>query len=160
MKNRLKKYSLKVLSIERLKIEKTLIISFLVCLSVLIIAQLLMVNSEIRTFLTQEERVEGVFMDNSGVLYDKGFLVMELINKESMNDVWIMVNGERVANFYKKQVSISVKDSDLVEIDARTTNSPAKVRVSSFSSNVKLLIDNSGKEFDKNIGIIARVRIK
>ncbi len=161
MKNKRKRPKLKILSLEGPKVERLLITCFLVCLVILVTAQILMINPDIRVFLTGEEKVEGVFLDKTDVLYDKGVVVIELVNHESMNNLWVMVNGTRTVSFNGgRQVSIQVRDADLIEIDGTEVKAPVKVRVSSSSSDVDLLIDNSDLEVNGNIGVLARARLK
>ncbi len=161
MKNRRKRPGLKILSLEGPKVEKFLLICFLVCLVLLVAAQILMTNPDIRVLLTGEEKVEGVFLDKTDVLYDKGVLVIELVNHESMDNLWVMVNGTRAVSFDgDRQVSVQVRDADLIEVDGTEVEAPVKVRVSSCSSDVELLIDNSVLEVNGNIGVLARARLK
>lgn len=150
----------RILDISKYKIESILIISFSVCFVLLVIAQLLMTNPGTRVLLTREEEVEGVFLEKSDELYNKGVLIVELQSHDKMEGLWVCVNGQRAVRFSSKQISLSVKDADLIEVDGTEVSEPVRVKVVSCSNNVRLPIDNSGLKIDKNIGVLARVRLK
>jgi hypothetical protein len=161
MKDGKKKTSLRIFSFNGRKLERILIICFTICVLLLITAQFLMTNPSIRVFLTQEENAEGAFFEQSGTIYDKGILSIELIDSARLrDDAWVLVNGLKVTNFTQKQVSISVKDGDLVEIDGTKVSNAFAVKVSSYSSNAKLIIDNSSLVVNRSIGVLARVKLK
>jgi len=159
MKNK-KISTLKIFKFEGVKIEKILVITFTVCFCLLIISQFLMQNPNIRMFLTQEEAVEGAFLDKADELYDKGLIVLEIETCNNMEDTWVLVNGQKVTCFKKSQISLSVKDNDLVEIDGTKANNVFRAKITSCSENINLLIDNSGMDINRNISILARVKLK
>ena len=160
MKKNIKKLPIKILKLEGVKIEKLFLVIFIICFLALLIAQALMTNLNIRSILTQEEKVEGVFLGKSDQLFSKGIMTLDLVNCENADNVWVLVNGERTESFYKKQISISVRDSDLVEIDGTESDEPVKLKVDSCSKNVRLTIDNSVLEINKNIAVLARTKVK
>lgn len=153
------RFPIKVINFNNIKIEKVLIGGFAICFTILIIAQLLMLNRDIRVFLTQEKKVEGVILIGSGAVYSKGVIVLELDDLDGAENVWILVNGKKVANFRNKQATISVKDDDLIEIDATQITEKVRVKVVSYSNNVKFLINNNYLECEKNIKVLARVKV-
>lgn len=159
MKNK-KISTLKIFKFEDVKIERILVITFTVCFCLLIISQLLMQDSNMRMFLTQEEAVEGAFLDKSNGMYDKGLIVLEIETCDNMEDTWVLVNGQKVTCFKKSQLSLSVKHNDLIEIDGTKANDVFRANITSCSENVRLLIDNSGMEINKNIAVLARVKLK
>ncbi len=160
MNKKKKSLSFRFFKVEGVKIERLLIIIFSICFALLILAQVLMTFPNARMFLTQEEKVEGVFLEKSDALYDKGVVVIELINHERIDAAWVLVNGQKKVNFTGKQVSISVKDTDLIEVDGTKVDGIIKVRIASCSTNIDLLIDNSVLDIDGNIGVLARARLK
>lgn len=160
MNNKKNKPGIKVLNIEGLKIERALTITLCTCFMVVIAAQLFMTFPNLRMFLTQEDKVEGVFLEKNDTLYNKGTLLIELVDCERMDGAWVLVNGRKAADFSSKQVSITVKDADLIEIDGTKARYPFKAKVASYNSNINLLTDNSTLDIDGNIGILARIKLK
>ena len=160
MKDQKKKTSLRIFSFNGKKLERILITCFAICVLLLITTQFLMTNPNIRVFLTQEENAEGAFFEQSEIIYDKGIVSIELVDSASMESAWVLVNGLKVSNFTQKQVSISVKDGDLVEIDGTQVSDNLEVKISSYSSNAILTIDNSNLAINRNIGVLARVKLK
>lgn len=157
MKNRI---SFKIINLENKQIERKIIILSVICLSLLASVQLLMTNPFVRNVLTQEEKVEGVFIRNSQDMIEKGTLVLELVDCNKMDRLWVMVNGQRIARFSGKQIILPVSNGELIEIDGTDTNKPVKVKISSFSKNISLLINNSILDIEKNIAVLARVSVK
>ncbi|MGE5474764.1 MAG: hypothetical protein ACM3UU_11145 [Ignavibacteriales bacterium] len=127
--------------------------------ALLIIIQIIMMNPFARNVLTQEEKVEGVFLQKSNEAIDKGELVLELVNCNSMDKLWVMVNGKRVARFLGNRVRISVCDGELIEIDSTETSKSAKVKIASFSNNLSIEKSHNVIETQKNIETIARIRV-
>ena len=155
-----KKSPFKVINLENKKIEKTLVLSSIVCFCLLLLIQMLMINPSARNILTQEEKVEGVFLNNSNVLMNKETILIELENESKMDSLWVMINGERTARFSGKNITLPVSDGELIEIDGTGTNKMAKVNIKSRSDDVILVIDNSTLEVNGNIGVLARIKIK
>lgn len=154
------KLPFKIINLENKKIEKRIVTLSIICFFLLIAIQVLMINPLARNILTQEEKVEGVFLQNSTETIDRGTLVLELVDCSSMNTLWVMVNGQRIGRFSGTQVILPVEDGELIEIDSTEINNSAKVRIVSYSKNISLLINNSPLEVQKNIAVLARVRIK
>jgi len=154
------KLPFKIINLENKLIEKRLILLSMICFVLLIAIQVIMTNPSARNLLTQEEKVEGVFLQNSTETIDKGTLVLELVDCSSMNTLWVMVNGQRVGRFSGKQVILPVSDGELIEIDGTDSNSSAKVKIASYTKNITLLINKSILETGRNITVLARVRIK
>ncbi|MGE5329747.1 MAG: hypothetical protein ACM3KR_09600 [Deltaproteobacteria bacterium] len=154
------KIPFKIINLENKRIEKRIIILSVICFSLLIVIQTLMMNPLARNLLTQEEKVEGVFLQKSTENIDKGTIVLELVDCNSMDKLWVMVNGQRVARFSGKKVTLTVSNNELIEIDSTGINASARVKIASFSKNIAFLINNSTLEVNKNIAVIARVKIK
>jgi len=150
----------KIINLENKQIEKRIIILSIICFSLLIAIQVLMTNPSARNFLTKEERVEGVFLQESTQIIEQGTLVFELVDCSRMDKLWVMVNGQRIARFSGKQIILSVSNNELIEIDSTDTNDSAKVKIASYSKNISLLINNSVLKTEKNIAPIARVKIE
>lgn len=153
------KLPFKIINLENKQIEKRLVLLSIICFVLLITVQVVMTNPSARNILTQEEEVEGVFLQKSGQIADQETIVIELVDLKSMGNLWVMVNGKRIARFSGKRVTLSVSDGELIEIDSTDTNTPAKVRIAEFSKNVILSMSKDVLETKKNIAVLARIRI-
>lgn len=153
------KFPFKIINLENQQIEKRLILLSIFSFALLIIIQIIMMNPFARNVLTQEEKVEGVFLQKSNEAIDKGELVLELVNCNSMDKLWVMVNGKRVARFLGNRVRISVCDGELIEIDSTETSKSAKVKIASFGNNLSIEKSRNVIETQRNIETIARIRV-
>ena|SRR5690554_4462053 len=109
------------------KLERILINIMVIALIFLISFQILMKNEEtyykIKNF---EVMVKGFFNNNQQSIEvvnplndEAGVIAIEILGGFKLPHVWVLVNGEKVANFENNTVELSVNESDLIEIDSR-----------------------------------------
>lgn len=143
-----------------LSIEKILFITFAITFTIMIIVQAALLNPDVRTFLAIDAGLEGSPLEVEEYLYEEGIVVLKLLNYESCHNLKVLINGDEWARFSEKELSLLVKDGDVIELDGSNFSKPVEVGIASNSSNVYL--DSTDKEFKVNSTKkkLARVRIK
>lgn len=92
--------------------------------------------------------------------FDKGIIVLELENKDLTN-VEILVNGEKVNDFSKKdEIAIKVYNNDLIEIDGTKYVDAVKIKVVGISKNIEYPVLNTVINTSQSIEILSKVRLK
>lgn len=112
------------------KIEKLLIRLTFLGLFSLFIFQILLVNDDIRRFLSLTEKLEGEEIESSLPAFGSSFseeeifgkedisgtITIALLDEESKPEVELIINGYVVAFFEEAQIKLKVYDGDIIEI--------------------------------------------
>lgn len=119
------------------------------------IFQLLMIDDNVRAFLSSTEKFEGINLNTN--LSDKAKITIEVVGENSARNSFILVDGEPVANFSSKSISIDVKPNQLLEIDGTKNDKELFFKITDVSDNViepqKTYIIRVNKNIEK-IGIV------
>jgi len=127
--------------------------------ALLLTAQLALTIPGARTVLTFVDRLEGVG-DSSGVTTALGEIKLTLDGIEPSSSIDVLQNGRSVMFFYDREISLTVSDNSVIEIDGTSINTPFTVRVSKLSDNIKIENDAVSVEVNSNISILGRIFIK
>lgn len=114
------------------------------------------VENKVREFLNLKEPEKVVEVTNF-IDEKRGYLTVDLLQDLNLPQVWLVKNGERVANFSKGIVRITVKEGDLITIDSRYYPEPLWFQITSLSSSIKTW--QVGQQFrtsgqEKIIGVV------
>jgi hypothetical protein len=163
------------------KLEKYLFKFTLVCISVLIGTQLLMFQDNFRHSFSQLDYVEGTsLITQENVSAEPSWvevaqsrlaavslfmnhrksrsLVLSMIEPQNSDDIWVMVNGAKIANFHDGEVSFLVYEGDYVEIDCSSLHKIARFIVKVPHDD--LMTPTNGMTFDGVGSIIAVGKVK
>ena len=118
-----------------------------VCLAVLLVAQLLLFPESSRRYLSRVDRLEGdpvtwqtplvaeaPLVISEGVTVANPFsrlrpgktVVIRMVRPPAHPEVYALVNGERTASFAAGEARVSVFDGDYIEIDASRLPAPGQ----------------------------------
>lgn len=120
----------------RINFERLLFISFIVTFILLIFVQAALMSPSVRTFMSVNNGYEGVPLGPEEYLYKEGQLELETSETENAGELKILINGDEAAAFTSKNISINVKDGDVVEIDGSTVQESVEVGITSKSTNI------------------------
>lgn len=137
-------------------ISKGLVLLF----TALIIAQLLLLNQTVKTFISRTDKLEGISIADSQLFIKKGEMELSLENGSSLSTLAFYINGDKTAAASGKSVKLQVKDSDIIEVSGAGYDDLAILKVTSVSDNV--IVPELGKLIyvNNNLVMIDRVRLK
>ncbi len=128
------------------RLERFFINLVLIILILLISVQLLMRNDSAYSKLkVMEVSIKNFFQDQAvmegfrpgQLIVEEGVINIELLQTYSLPQVWLVKNGQRVANFAEGSVEIRVKEGDLLVLDCSFCPDPLWFKVGEISSNIK-----------------------
>lgn len=146
------------------KVEGFLINLLVIILIILISSQFLMKNEvayqrikelevTARSWLNQERVVEVT----QPLPTEAAYLTVDLLQDLSLPQVWLLKNGERVANFRQGVVRIKVKEGDLISLDTSYYSQALWFEITALSANINTWAP--GKQFrsyreEKVLGVV------
>jgi hypothetical protein len=139
----------------KISFERAVFLVFILAFSVLIIAQMLLFTPSTRVFLTQNGELDGKPLGIEEYLYNKGEIVLQSIADENLK---VLVNGDEIAAFKSSNVTLPVRDGDVVEIDGSALKKDVEVRIISKSDNV--IVDNTEEKIKVNSDVKILTKIK
>jgi len=122
------------------RVEDVLMRLIIICIAALLLSQILLLKEGTRLYLSKVDKMEGedltstmplyadtplqiteettVFKDYQNLLRKSEVIVIRMIKNSNNPNVFIMVNGKKIADFGKGDSKLTVYDGDYVEIDA------------------------------------------
>ncbi len=128
-----------------INIERTLLTSFILLFILLIISQIALTNPFIRAEIFINEEIEGTPLKSEEFLYKQGELTFKSLGKGNKQDAKILVNGDEKAAFLEDEITIKVRDGDIIEIDGSESPDYIDILIISKSDNIKT--DCLGQKF-------------
>jgi len=127
-------------------------------LLLIVLIQFLMTDDHIRSALNMTEKNEGISLNT--YLSEKGYVTIEVIDKEQAKNSYILINGDPIANFTNKFVEVEVKQNEILEIDSTKESEPIYFKITNTSDNVIEPQKTTIIYTDKNIKKICMVVLK
>jgi hypothetical protein len=163
------------------KWEKYLFKFTVVCIGVLIGTQMLMFQDTFRHYFSQLDHVEGTsLITQENVSTESSWfevaqsrlaavslfmnrrksksLVLRMVEPKTSDDVWVMVNGAKIANFHDGEVNLLVYEGDYVEIDSSILYKKSRFIVKVPHGD--LVTPTDGMTFDGVGSVIAVGKVK
>jgi hypothetical protein len=148
------------------KVEKGLIRVVIIGVVLMVMVQALMTREQYRIFLSWGEKLEGQSLNYpvSVTKQDENkpsasqakpaetFMNISADMSSSLPKAIILVNGKQSGNFSNQEISLKLKDGDVVEIDSRYYNFPINYKITSSSDN--LAYPDKGKKYTSNQSIV------
>jgi hypothetical protein len=116
--------------------ERILFFLFLITFSIMLLAQVIMIDPSARAFMIVGSEMEGLPLGEEEYLYTEGTIALILTSSDFQPDLKVLVNGIEAASFATQKVNIPVKDGDVVEIDGSALEDEQAVEVISQSKNI------------------------
>ncbi len=139
--------------------ENILFSTCILCFVVLILVQVVLVVPSLRNILHISDKSIGMPLNGDEYLYDQGQITLEMIGEEPDPTVRILVNGDNVAQFDSNEMTISVKDGDVVEIDGSQSLVEHIVKVESVTTNINSHCTNAVANIQSNIKRLVKIQI-
>lgn len=131
-----------------------LIICFSFVLTVLF--QILLMNDSVKEKVSTIYRLESQYVYSEQKL-PKGNVFIEISSPDS--SVYVLQNGETIADFSKKECRIDVFDNSVIEIDGRNSETDFEIKIKSLSDNLEGYYENKVK-ISRNIVVLGRFFVK
>lgn len=92
------------------------------------------IESSIRTVFSENKLTEVInYIEED----EEGYIIIDLMQDYSLPQVWLVKNGERIANFSKGIVTLTVKSGDLLVLDCRFFEGPLWFEITDISSDIR-----------------------
>lgn len=131
---------------------------FGVCVLALLVVQLVLTTPRAREAMAGRMGGVGVAGETVGVLLGELVLSLEGVNPSS--GIRILQNGVPITVFNQQVVTVMVEDNSLIEIDGMDIRDSFRVRVDSYSENMRLVEGVQEIEVDGGIVVLDRVLVK
>lgn len=143
----------------KINAERFLFLSFIIIFAIMIVVQAALMNPVVRTSLSLNDELEGKPLGIEEYIYNEGTVNIYLLNMTKNPQVKILVNGEEVGAFDENSKVISVKDGDVVEIDASAVFADIEVAIRQNSGNISAECVDKGIIVNSDIKKLTRIRI-
>lgn len=140
--------------------ENILFSTCILCFVVLIIVQVVLVVPSFRSALNITDKSIGLPLNGDEYLYDQGQITIKMMGEEPDPSVRVLINGDNVTQFDNTEMTLNVRDGDVVEIDGSQSFAGHIVRVESTTTNIDGKCKNALVNIEKNIKTLVKVRIK
>lgn len=131
--------------------EKILFVSCVAAFLLLVIIQTAMLTPSLQAFLEEQNSLEGQPLGVEEYLFEEGSISLQLVDAQCRYDLKVLVNGDEAAVFSEKNVTIGVRDGDVIGLDTGNGKETVEVLVTSASDNV--ITKCVGKKYKAKPGI-------
>lgn len=141
-------------------IERVLFFAFVCIFIAIIFVQGTLLNPSLRPYLIKDEMADGRPLASEEYLYREGEISIALLESENNEDLKLLVNGDEVAVFNQNRITLSVKDGDVIEVDASLTERETELEIISASENISGVEVGKKIKVNSNIEEITRISIE
>lgn len=140
--------------------EKILFFAFLCLFIAIVFIQGTLLNPSLRSYLIKDEEINGRPLGSEEYLYKEGVISIALLANENNEDLKLLVNGDEVAVFSQNLITLTVKDGDVIEVDASSIDNEAELEIISASENIAGVEVGKKIKVNANIEEITRISIE
>ena len=140
--------------------EKILFFAFLCLVIAIVFIQGTLLNPSLRSYLIKDEEINGRPLGSEEYLYKEGVISIALLANENNEDLKLLVNGDEVAVFSQNLITLTVKDGDVIEVDASSIDNEAELEIISASENIAGVEVGKKIKVNANIEEITRISIE
>lgn len=129
-------------------------------LAALIIAQAILVNQTLRTFVSRTDRLEGKSIAESQLFIKRGEIEISAENIPTLSPLVFYINGKSVGAPLSRTIMLEVKDNDVLEVSGGGYDSTVILKVTAVSEN--MIVPEAGKLIyvNNNLVMVDRVRLR
>ncbi len=143
------------------KTEKLLLRAVIIGMLVLVSLQFVMLNQSARVFLNYATTLEGGPLEEARMLTNEGSIFIMLENEHLFPQAKLLLNGEPAAIFDKREIQLTVRNNDVLELDASKANDEfIYICIAGISDNVVQPSIGLRIKAKNKIELISRVRLK
>ncbi|MHB8926319.1 MAG: hypothetical protein ACYC9Q_01475 [Bacillota bacterium] len=158
------------------RVEGTLLRATIAACVLLVVAQFLLTKDDARRLLSYVDRLEGVSLNSAlgdtpasqtaaGRREEQGppqpgtpAITLRLAGRRSARLAVVLVNGNPVARFSGQEVTVGVKNGDLLEVDGADYRTELRFVVVRVSGGVAEPAPGTSAATRRNIAVIGRVK--
>ncbi len=141
-----------------INVHKTYRLVMTALVAALLLTQLALTSPAARSALTFTDRLEGVSGDGRASML--GEIKLTLVGAAPSSEIEVLQNGQTIAFFFDREVTLTVSDNSVIEIDGRASKEPFVVNVHTVSPNITIENSVTAAEVRSNIALIGRVFVK
>jgi hypothetical protein len=131
-----------------------------IVLSLLLLSQFVLTTPGVRAVLTYIDKFEGIYANSQAARPTLVEITLLLVDAQPSADIEILQNGQPIAIFYEREISITVSDNSVIEIDGRKVKNPFSVKVINIPSDIEAENIEETVVVNSNISLIGRIFIK
>ncbi|NLB82507.1 MAG: hypothetical protein GX800_13070 [Clostridiaceae bacterium] len=132
----------------------------IIVLSALMLSQFVLTFPNARAVFTNTERFESLYKNADDSTSSLAELTLLLTGTEPTSDIEFMQNGQPIAVFYDRKITVTVSDNSVLEIDGTRVKDPFSVQIIEMSSNIDAESISSSVNVNSNISFVGRIFIK
>jgi hypothetical protein len=162
--------------------EAILLRLIVICVTTLLISQLLLFKEGTRIYLSKVDKMEGeritatmplyadaplqiteettVIKNYQNLLRKSKVILIQIVKPSEHAAIYVLVNGKRVDDFTKGSSKITVYDGDYLEIDATELDQPVQFIVKIPEKDLLSPLDGLVVEGSKSILPIGKIKFK
>ncbi|MBC8015260.1 MAG: DUF5359 family protein [Sporomusaceae bacterium] len=165
-----------------ISVEDVLIRLIVVCITVLLLSQLLLLKEGTRRYLSKVDKMEGEDLSLAAPLYadtpmqiteektvvrnyqnllrSSKVIMIKMISATNNPSIFIMINGKKIDDFSKGDRKITVYDGDYLEIDATAVSLPVQFIIKVPDKEFLSPQDGLVVEGSKKILVVGKIKFK
>ncbi|MBP2625618.1 MAG: hypothetical protein H6Q68_329 [Firmicutes bacterium] len=165
-----------------IRVEDVLLRLIIICITTLLLSQLLLLKDGTRQYLSKVDKMEGedltstmplyadtplqiteettVLKNYQNLLRKSEVIVIKMIKNSNNPYVFIMVNGKKVSDFGKGDNKLTVYDGDYIEIDATALSQPVQFIIKVPDNSLLSPQDGLVVEGAKAIIAVGKIKFK
>lgn len=149
--------------------EKVILRVIIFGLVFLVTAQALLTTDSMGLYLSWAERLEGKpfstwsgpaarVMETESAVF--GYITLEMKDYSSLAQAYVIINGEKAADFRSKRVIVKVFSNDVVEVDGSFYQRPLKFSVVDISHHLSKPVLHQTIETQSSVALLGKVQFK
>lgn len=145
---------------KKINIERLLFFLFIISFTVMLLVQAMLLDPSIRASIVVEDELEGTPLGEEELLYNEGFIILQLVGNTSGENIKVLINGEEFGSFIEDKIMLSVIDGDVIEIDGSNIQEEIDVVIESLSENVSEEFLGKRVTVSSNVKKLGKVRVE
>lgn len=139
-----------------IKIKKWFKLTLLICVVCLLVGQFLLLNDNVKNKISSVYRMESKYVYSEQQI-PKGNIEIEISRPDK--GLYLLQDGEPVAELNQKNITVDVFDNTVIEIDGRNCEHNILVKIKTVSQNIDGYYEQE-IVVEKNIVILGRFFVK
>lgn len=128
---------------------------------ILVISQILFTVEPFNYLLNKTYKLEGKSVNYIYPVIKNGTIELTLQNKlEYDSEIQVLINGEIYSKFQENSIVLSVKESDIIELQGRNIKNLVRIKITHISDNIILPRVNKTFLVGNSIEFISKIKIK
>lgn len=140
-------------------LENLLFFTCILCFLVLLTVQVILAVPSFRSVLNITDKTIGTPLNGDEYLYTQGQITLKMVGEEPDPTVRVLLNGDAIAQFDSTEMTLNVRDGDVVEIDGSHSLVGHIIRVESITTNINTKCKNGVVNIENDIKKLVKVEL-